>query len=286
MINKLAALPIHTELLRYIYITIGATLLAIGVVMFLIPNQIVSGGTPGISILINHFTGVPAGMLMFIINIPLVLMSIKYIGKGFTVRTIFSIATSSFMVDLFREILHVSAWTNEPILASIFGGISIGLGLGFIIAGNASAGGPSIVARIIADKMHWKQGNVIIALDILIVMSAGVVFASVESALWSLISVYTTARSMDILISGRPTEKVIHISSKKVELLSEHIIRKFGKEGIILSGLGFDQVEDRKLLMLVIENGKLPALRAMMEKYDPDGFLVIIEASEFLGRGH
>ena len=286
MINKFADIPINNELQRYIYIAIGATLLAMGVVMFLIPNQIVSGGTPGISILINYFTGVPAGMLMFIINIPLVLMSIKYIGKGFTVRTIFSIATSSFMVDFFREILHVTAWTNEPILAGIFGGIFIGLGLGFIIAGNASAGGPSIVARIIADKMHWKQGNVIIALDILIVISAGIVFSSVESALWSLISVYTTARSMDILISGRPTEKVIHISSKKVELLSEHIIRKFGKEGIILSGLGFDQAEDRQLLMLVIENGNLPALRAMMEKYDPDGFLVIIEASEFLGRGH
>ncbi|MFT5661414.1 MAG: uncharacterized membrane-anchored protein YitT (DUF2179 family) [Sulfurimonas sp.] len=286
MINIFATLPINKELLRYISIFIGATLLAIGVVMFLIPNQIVSGGTPGISILINNFTGIPTGMIMFIINVPLVLMSIKYIGKGFTIRTIFSIATSSFMVDFFREYLQVTAWTNEPILAGIFGGIAIGLGLGFIIAGNASAGGPSIVARIVADKMHWKQGNVIIALDILIVLSAGVVFESVESALWSLISVYTTARSMDMLISGRPTEKVIHISSNKVELLSEHIIEKFGKEGIILNGLGFDQREKRKLMMLVIENNKIPALRAMVEKHDPDGFLVIIEASELLGRGH
>ncbi|MFT7005144.1 MAG: uncharacterized membrane-anchored protein YitT (DUF2179 family) [Sulfurimonas sp.] len=286
MITTLAKTPINKELLRYLYIFIGATLLATGVVMFLIPNQIVSGGTPGISILINYFTGVPAGMLMFIINIPLVLISIKYIGKGFTIRTIFSIATSSFMVDFFREYLHVISWTNEPILAGIFGGIFIGLGLGFIIAGNASAGGPSIVARIIADKMNWKQGNVIIALDILIVLNAGIVFASIESALWSLISVYTTARSMDMLISGRPTKKVIHISSKKVELLSKHIIEKFGKEGIILNGLGFDQQEERKLMMLAIDNNKIPSLRAMIEKYDPDGFLVIIEASELLGRGH
>jgi len=286
LINRFANIPIHKEALRYIYIAIGATLLAVGVVMFLIPNQIVAGGTPGISILINHFSGIPTGMIMFIINIPLVLMSIKYIGKGFTLRTIFSIATSSFMVDFFREFLNVTAWTYEPILAGIFGGIFIGLGLGFIIAGNASAGGPSIVARIIANKMQWREGNVIIALDIIIVLSAGVVFASVESALWSLISVYTTARSMDMLISGRSTEKVIHISSNKVELLSEHIINKFGKEGIILDGVGFDQIEKRKLLMLVVENNKVPALRAMMEKYDPEGFLLIIDASELLGRGH
>ena len=286
MINKFANIPINNELQRYIYIAIGATLLAMGVVMFLMPNQIVSGGTPGISILINYFTGIPAGMIMFIINVPLVLMSIKYIGKGFTIRTIFSIVTSSFMVDFFREYLHIIAWTNEPILASMFGGIFIGLGLGFIIAGNASAGGPSIVARIVANKMHWKEGNVIIALDILIVLSAGIVFSSIESTLWSLISVYTTARCMDILISGRPTKKVIHISSKKVEILSEQIIRKFGKEGVILNGLGFDKVEKRQLLMLVIDNNKIPELRAMMHKYDPDGFLVIIEASELLGRGH
>lgn len=284
MINKFTNIPIHKEFLRYIYITIGATLLATGVVMFLIPNQIVSGGTPGISILINYFTGIPAGMLMFIINIPLVLMSIKYIGKGFTIRTIFSIAISSFVVDLFHEYLQLTPWTYEPILAAIFGGISIGLGLGFIIAGNASAGGPSIVARIIAKKMRWREGDVIIALDIVIVLSAGVVFSNVESALWSLISVYATAKSMDLLISGRPTEKVVHISSKKIELLSMHILEKFDREGIIIDGVGFNKKDTRKLMMLVIDNNKLPSLRAMMQEYDPDGFLVIIEASELLGR--
>jgi len=286
LINKFANVPIHKELLRYIYITIGASLLATGVVMFLIPNQIVSGGTPGISILLNYFTGLPTGMLMFIINTPLVLMSIKYIGKGFTIRTLYVIILTSSIVDIFHEYLHLGAWTNEPILAGIFGGIFIGFGLGFIIGGNATAGGPSIVAKIIAKKMHFREGDAIIALDTLIVLCAGVAFGSVESALWSLIAVYTTAKSMDIILSGRPTEKVIHISSNKMELLSRHIIQKFDKEGIILSGLGLEQQKDRKLMMLVIQNNKIAALRALMEEHDPDGFLVIIEASELLGRGH
>lgn len=286
LINKFANAPIPKEFLRYIYITIGATLLATGVVMFLIPNQIVSGGTPGISILLNHFTSIPTGVLMFIINTPLVLMSIKYIGKGFAIRTLYVIVVTSFIVDLFHEYLQLSAWTNESILASVFGGIFIGLGLGFIIAGNATAGGPSIVARIIAKKMHLKESNVIIALDTFIVLCAGVAFESFESTLWSLIAVYMTLRSMDILISGRPTEKVIHISSKKIELISEHIVKRFDKEGIILSGLGLEKQKDRQLMMLVISNNKIPALRALMEEHDPDGFLVIIEASELLGRGH
>ncbi len=286
MISNLSQLPINKELKRYLYIAIGASLLAIGVVLFLIPNQIVSGGTPGISILLNYFTGIPAGILMFAVNVPLVLISLKFIGKGFAIRTIFSIMVSSSVVDILREYFEVTGWTNEPILASIFGGVAIGLGLGFIIAGNASAGGPSIIARIVADKMGWKQANVIIALDIIIVIIAGIVFASTESALWSLISVYTTGRSMDMLMSGRPSKKVVHISSKNVEIITQYIIDELGIEGTILEGLGFDFQEKRKIIMIVADNSKIRTLREIVKQHDKDGFLVIMEASELLGRGH
>ena len=286
MIDFLIKIRIPKELKRFIYITIGATLLAIGVVLFLIPNQIVSGGTPGISILLNYFTGIPAGLLMFLVNVPLVLMSIRYIGKGFTIRTIYSITISSLVVDILREFLQLSAWTQEPILAAIFGGVAIGLGLGFIIAGNASAGGPSIIARMIADKMHWKQANVIIALDIMIVMIAGIVFQSIESALWSLVSVYTTGQSMNILISGRPSKKVVHISSKKVESLLYHISHNLQMEGSIINGLGFDLIEERRILMLIVDNNKIHLLHETVSEYDSEALVVVMEASQLHGRGN
>lgn len=207
MIKKINSIQINSELKKYIYIFIGSSLLAIGVVLFLIPNKIVSGGTPGISIMLNYFTGLPAGAIMFAVNVPLVLLSIKYINKSFAIRTIFAITVTSSIVDILREYLHITSFTNEPILGAIYGGIAIGLGLALIIAGSASAGGPSIIAQIIADKKKWKLSNVIISLDIIIVIIAGIVFQSSESILWSLISVYTTGKSMQFLL--------LHLLSKE-----------------------------------------------------------------------
>ncbi|MDD4883818.1 YitT family protein [Sulfuricurvum sp.] len=280
MINRFADFPINEEVQKYIFVFFGAVSLGLGVVLFLIPNHIVAGGTPGISILINYFSGIPAGILMFLINIPLVLMSIKFISKGFAVRTVFSIVVSSSTVDMLREYFQVAAWTNNPLLASLFGGIAIGIGLGLMIAGNASAGGPSIIARYIADRMQWKQNNIIIAMDFVIVIVAGIAFARVESALLSLIVVYATGRGLDTIISGRPSKKVVHIFSKNVKLLSHHIIESLGREGVILEGVGGDPDETQKVLMLIIENQKIRAVREIVKAYDQEGFLVVIEASE------
>lgn len=280
MINKLADIPMNDVLKKYIFIFIGASSLALGVVLFLIPNHIVAGGTPGISIIINYFTGIPAGMLMFLINIPLVLISMRYISREFAVRTIFSIIVSSSVVDILREYFHVTAWTSDPILSSIFGGIAIGIGLGFIIAGNASAGGPSIVARFIADRMHWKQNNVIIALDFIIVIAAGIAFGRIESALFSLIVVYATGQGLNAIISGRPSKKVVHIFSKNIKLLSHHIVEVLGRDGVILEGISGEPHEKQKVLMIIVENNKIRVVQEIVKEHDNDGYMVVIEASE------
>lgn len=276
MIHKLSNIPINDVLKKYLFIFIGASSLALGVVLFLIPNHIVAGGTPGISIIINYFSGIPAGMLMFLINIPLVLMSMKYISREFAIRTIFSIIVSSSVVDILREYFHVTAWTNDPILSSIFGGIAIGFGLGFIIAGNASAGGPSIVARYIADRMSWKQNNVIIALDFMIVIAAGIAFAQIESALLSLIVVYATAQGLNTVLSGRPSKKVVHIFSKNAKLLRQHIIAALGKNEVVFEGIS----ETEQILILIIDNTQIRVVREIVKEDDKEGFLVVIEASE------
>lgn len=276
MIHKLADIPINDILKKYFFIFIGASSLALGVVLFLIPNHIVAGGTPGISIIINYFTGIPAGMLMFLINIPLVLMSMKYISKEFALRTVFSILVSSSVVDILREYFHLTAWTNDPILSSIFGGIAIGIGLGFIIAGNASAGGPSIVARYIADRMDWKQNNVIIAFDFMIVITAGIAFARIESALLSLIVVYATGKGLNAILSGRPSKKVVHIFSKNAKLLRQYIIAALGKNEVVFEGVG----ETEHILILIIDSTQIRVVREIVKEHDKEGFLVVIEASE------
>lgn len=282
----LERIPLHEELKKYLFIIIGSSLLATGVTMFLVPNQIVSGGTPGAAILINYFTGTPIGNLMLFINIPLLLMSLKFIGKGFAIRTIFAIFITALMVNLLHEYFHLEAWTHEAILGAIFGGVFIGFGLGLIIIGNASAGGPSIIARIIAQKMHLKESNLIILLDALIVIAAGLVYSSIENALWSLVGVYMSARSLDMFLSGRPTKKIVQISTSNVEALSHHIMHGLGNDGIVLSGVGFDLLRERKLLMLAIDNSKIQAVKNIVKEHDEDGFMIVMDAAELHGRGH
>ena len=279
-------ISLKKELKDYIYILIGGTLLAVGVTLFYIPSQIVAGGTPGIAILINQLIGYPIGILMFCMNAVLLLFGIKYIGKNFAVKTIFSIFVSSFMVDLINEYLKIEPFTYNPLLASVFGGIIIGFGLGFIIEGNSSAGGPSIIAKIISVKTKYKQQNIITSFDIIIVVSAGFVYQNIESTLWSLIGVYCVSKGMDVFISGGQIYKSVHISSKNIQQISENVYSVFGKEGILVEGESINLDEKKRVLMVVIPADRMIELQEIINKYDDKSLVVAHDASELIGSIH
>lgn len=267
---------------KYGSVFIGAVLLAIGVSVFLAPNHIASGGTPGIAIIINYFTQWPLGLVMFCINFPLVLIGNKYISRGFALRTIFSIFISALSVDLIHEVIKYEGLLTNPILASIFGGVFIGFGLGFIINGEAAAGGPSIIAKLISQKLKFREENIIIALDVLIVISAGIIFGKAEIAMLSLVSVYVSAKCIDTVVSGRAMYKMVHISTSQAELLCKKIEVKLNLKGMIVDAKEFDFKTNKKILLLVIESSRIIKLKHITQKYDKDSFLLICDASEIM----
>jgi len=278
---------ITKELRRYLQILIGGAILAAGVSLLLVPNEITSGGTPGMAILINYFTGVSIGTIMLAINIPMVLMSMKFIGRGYAFRTVFAIVVIATSADLFLQGLKLPALTHEPLLGAVFGGILIGLGVGLIVKSSASPGGPSIIAGMVARKTHWKEGDLIILLDALIVFSAGFVFPKLDSMLWSLVGVYISSRGINLILSGRPSKKVLHISSDNAETLKAHLVHKLGHEGgVILEGVTLHTGDERRLLMLIVDNNKVQSVRQIVQEYDPSGVVVVMEASELMGGGH
>lgn len=285
--RKTVRMKIAKELQRYLLILMGGAILAAGVSLLLVPNEITSGGTPGMAILINYFTGVSIGTIMLAINIPMVLMSMKFIGRGYAFRTVFAIMVIALSADLFLEVLKLPALTHEPLLGAAFGGMLIGLGVGLIIQSNASPGGPSIVAGMIARKTRWKEGDLIIVLDALIVFSAGFVFPELDSMLWSLVGVYVSARGINLILTGRPSKKVLHISSDNAEILKTHLVQKLGHEGgMILEGEMLHTGDERRLLMLIVDNNKIQSVRQIVREYDPSGVVVVMEASELMGGGH
>lgn len=274
------------EIKNYSYIFFGSLFLSLGVVSLFIPNAIVTGGTSGMAILLHYLLGLPTGMMMVVVNAPLLLIGAKYLGKRFTLRTVVTIVLSAMFIDFFTEVLHVKALSHNVILASLFGGGLIGVGLGLVLSGNASAGGSTILAKIIASKTTIKASSVILFIDIIIIIAIGFIFKDVDLALWSLVSIYVSAKGIDMVLTRGPSKKVVHIVSTKIELLCEKIVENLGKDGTIIEGNGIFEKEAKRMIFLVVENQKIRLLKEIIEQNDKEAFMVVMEASELLGRGH
>lgn len=273
------------ELRNLLLISLGSALLAIGVVLFLAPNRIASGGTPGVAILLHFIVDLPIGGLMILINLPLLLAGWRLLGRAFALRTVAAILLMSFMMDLFSEILQLQALSDNTLLATLYGGIAAGLGVGLILRGNASAGGSTIIARIVASRTQIKPGQVIFALDLCIVLATALVFRGIEPALWSLISIYVTAKCIDMVLTGGVTEKVAHIATSKPDEMALQLILKLGRHGTILTGTGLYPDEKKTLIFVTVEARRVSLLRDIIRQTDPDGFMVVMDAAEMLGRG-
>lgn len=276
----------QTELRNYLFIILGSLILALGVVLFFSPNELITGGTAGLALLLHYVSSFSIGTLMLGVNIPLLIIGYKYLGKMFAIRTIITIILISLFIDFFAEYLELEAFVLDAALASIFGGIFIGLGLALVIKGNSSAGGSTIIARIISSKSEIKPSSVILLIDSLIITSALFIFDDNTNVLWSIVSIFITTKIIDFILTGSLNKKVVYLVTKKVELFSKLIQEQLGPEGTILSGLALNEKENKKMILIVVEVSKLQVLREMIKQNDEDAFMIITEANEMLGRGN
>jgi uncharacterized membrane-anchored protein YitT (DUF2179 family) len=204
----------------------------------------------------------------------------------FAIRTIVAIVLMSVFIDLFMEVLHVEGITENILLAALFGGAMIGLGVGLVLQGNASAGGSTIIAKIVCANSEIKPGQVILFVDFFIIVSSIYVFGDIDKALWSILSIYVTSRCIDMFLSGSPTKKVVHLVSDKPEMLSKKIIETLGDSGTIIKGTCLHVDQEKNIILIVVELGKLRVLREIIKENDSNAFMVVMDASELLGRGN
>ena len=278
---------LNQELKNYTYIVIASIILALGVIGFFSPNKIITGGTAGLALLLHYISHFTIGTLIALVNLPLVLIGWKYLGKMFAIRTIITILIISFTIDFFDKVIKLKPFVIDVPIASIFGGVFIGIGLALVIKGNSSAGGSTIIARIIASRSEIKPGIVILAIDSLIILSSLFIFEDTARVLYSIISIYITSRIIDTILTGRLNKKVVYLVSKKTDELKRRITEELGPQGTIIKGDGLFDGEDKKMILLVVEVNKLELLRQMIKQIDPkEGFLIITEATEMLGRGY
>ncbi|MEW7280281.1 YitT family protein [Aquimarina sp. 2201CG1-2-11] len=272
------------EFLNYSFIIIGCALMAFGVVGFLSPNSIAMGGTGGLAIIFNHLFSISIGILFAIINIPILVISIKYLGKYFAIKSTIAIILISLFIDVLSQFVGLHALSNEPLLATLYGGVSVGTGIGFIFKGGGSAGGGTIIARIITSKTSLKTGTVILILDAIVIVATGIVFKNVELALWSMISIFTTTKMVDVVLTGRPNGRIVHISScNNLERIGLLINEKIGVNGMLVNGNNLSLTKEKYVIFVTVPANRLNALRQLINAEDTTAKMIVMEASEMLG---
>lgn len=265
-----------------ILITIGSAFLASGVVLFLYPAKIITGGTPGLGLLTNYLTGLSIGIAMLAINIPLLLIGRKYITTGFSLRTVYAMIITSVIVDLLVYYVEFPK-LNSLLLATLYGGVCVGIGIGLVLKANASAGGTTIIARIIASKTQLKPGSVILFLDACIIITVGIIFKNFEGVLWSIISIYTSTIVIDKILTGGVSEKLVNIVSEHTDAIALAIRTELGRDGTILSGQNLSRNHDKSIIFVVINYRRIIQLRELILKIDKEALMIIMEASEMMG---
>ena len=276
---------LRIEILNYLFIVLGSFTMAFGVVGFLSPNHVATGGTAGMAILFNQLLPISIGSWMAIINIPLLIIGVKYLGKKFAIKTLVCILSIILFVDVLSKIILLPALSNNLMLATLYGGVAIGVGLGLIFKGGASAGGATIIAKIISIQRPVKPSSVVMILDAFVVISSGFVFKSVELALWSLISIYATSKLIDTILVGAQSQKIVHISSyKNLHELSKVISENMGISGTIIKGNDLQVSEYKDIIFLMVDKTRLNELKQLVFNYDENVKMIVMEAVEILGK--
>lgn len=258
--------------------------MALGVVGFLAPNKIATGGTAGLAIILNQVLPLSIGTLMALVNLPLLAIGVKYLGKKFAIKTILCILFIVTFVELIKQAELFTALSNDRLLATLYGGLTVGIGLGLIFKGGASAGGGTILAKILSQTTSLKTGTIIMILDAFVVMLTAIIFKSLELALWSMIGIYATSKIVDTILIGASNQKIVHLSSlKSLNELSILINQQMGLNGTIVKGNDFGQTEYKDIIFIMIEKNRLNALKQLALSYDKSIKMIVMDASEILG---
>ncbi len=272
--------------LSYALITLGAFIMAAGYVLFVSPYKFVPGGVYGIGIILYHLLGFPVGLTGLAFNIPLLFIGVRYLGPRFGVKTVVGFFLASGFIDGLALLTGNEPLDGiEPLLASIFGGVLIGLGLGLIFKAKATSGGSSIIAMILTKYTRIPLGQSLMIIDAIIVLLGLAAFGDWTIPLYSLIIIFITGKVIDVVLEGFSYEKTLFIISEKYEAIAEKILVDLNRGGTFIEGKGMFKQDEKKIIFVNVTRREVAILQEFINQIDPNAFVTVIEASEILGKG-
>lgn len=280
-LNKKSALQLLKNNIMWV---IGCSLYSIGVCCFAVPNSIAQSGFTGIAVIVNHLFLLPVGIVNLALNIPMLILMWIFLGRQLVARTLWVTVILSTALDVFGAIMPT--YTGDKLLASLFCGILEGAGLGLITITGATSGGTDIVARLIHKK--WKFitiGKVVLVADALVIISNMIVFRSIESGLYAIITIFASTRLIDSMVYGTGNGKMLMIITEKPEEISKAIITSSHRGVSIVPVVGAYTGENKNMLICVARRHEIPGIIRTAKAIDHKTFIIVSEANEILGEG-
>ncbi|MFB5660925.1 YitT family protein [Alteribacillus sp. HJP-4] len=269
-------------ILHAVLIFAGSSIVAVAYNLFLLPNQIASGGVSGFATIMNDLTGLEPALILWAMNIPLFIAGLLLLGGWkYGSKTLAGSLFLPFVVYITRELPPA---VEDPLLGALFGGIGVGFGLGLVFRANASTGGTDLAAQIIHKYTGASLGACVFVIDGLIVVSSAFVF-SIEFALYALIALFVTGKTIDIVQTGVGYAKIALIITKEENAVSTAILNRVDRGVTRLAGYGGYTNDPRPVLMCVVNRNEVTKLKQFVQAADPHAFVIVANATEVLGEG-
>ncbi len=275
-----------TAVADYAIMFVGALLYAASVNTFTAPNDIAPGGLTGIATMLNHLFALPIGIMILVLNIPLFIWGAIENGKKFLTKTVIATVFVSIIIDVMAPFSYT--YEGDTLLASIFGGLLSGVGLAMIFFRGGTTGGTDIIARNIHKHLpHISMGTVILTADAVIFIAAAVVYQSIESALYAVITIFVSTKVIDTVIYGiaHDNGKLMFIITDKYEELSQAIIERVGRGVTQLDAHGAYNNDEKKVLLCAVRPSQVHKTKVLVNSVDENAFIVVTTANAISGKG-
>ncbi|TRZ89062.1 YitT family protein [bacterium] len=266
-------------------IILGCAIMGLSYSMFLIPHHFVPGGVSGLAIIINYFIKLPVGAMIIVLNIPIFVFGLRTMGKKYVLKSLAGMLISSVMIDAFNQVLKIPSATDNKILASIYGGILLGIGLGIVFRGHASTGGSDIVGMVVSKYTGISIGFGIMITDFIIISASGFAFRRLEAPLYGYIVLFISTKVIDMILEGWNYSKLVIITSNRTVEIEKFILNTLERSGTALKSRSLYLNMEGEIILTVIHRKQLAELRDYIKEIDPQAFVIINDTYDVLGKG-
>ncbi len=267
------------------FVLAGCAVNGLAYALFLIPHHLVPGGVSGIAIIVNAFSGFPVGVLIMALNIPVFLLGLRTMGKKYVLSSLAGMVISSVLIDVFSRVLRLAPATQNPILASIYGGVLMGLGLGLVFRAGASTGGSDVIGMVLSKFTGISIGFGIMITDFLVISASALAFHSLEAPLYGYLVLFISAKVIDLVLEGWNYAKLVIITSTETARIQDFILNTLDRSGTALRGRSLYLGREGEVILTVVHRKQLNDLRRFVREVDPKAFVIVNDTYDVLGKG-